>query len=102
MPLDPQLQPIIDMIGGELPVVGRSADDVRAMLSGGSSRSDEGLRSVEDVTVAGLPARIYRADGTASPEPVLVYFHGGGWSIGSIASHDATCASLAADSGVTV
>ena len=103
MPIDPQLLPIIELLGGTLPVVGKDAAEVRAMLSGGAPRRDDGLRSVEDITVAGgLPARIYRAEGTPSPEPVLVFFHGGGWVIGGIDSHDATCASIAADSGVTV
>ena len=103
MPLDPQLQPILGMFGGELAVIGKTPEEVRAMMSSfDMPRSDDGLRSVEDVTVAGLPARVYRAEGTGSPEPVFVYYHGGGFVIGSIANYDATCASIAADSGVTV
>ena len=73
MRLDPQLQPILEMIGGELPVVGRTAAEVRAVMSGGAPRRDVGLRAVEDLTVMGadgsLPARVYRPDGTASPAP---------------------------------
>ena len=102
MVIDPQLVPILDLFGGELPVVGRAPAEVRAMMSGGAPRSDEGLRVVEDITVAGLPARAYRPEGSASAAPGLVYFHGGGWVIGGIASTDAMCAALAADSGVTV
>jgi acetyl esterase len=102
MAIDPQLVPILDLVGGELPVVGRAPTDVRAMMSGGAPRSDEGLGAVEDITAAGLVARVYRPEGSASAAPGLVYFHGGGWVIGGIASHDAMCAALAAGSGVTV
>lgn len=49
---------------------------------------------VEDVTInaAGhsVPVRIYRADGL-SGAPVVVYFHGGGWVIGSVTASDAFC-----------
>jgi acetyl esterase/lipase len=34
-----------------------------------------------------IRVRMYRPDG-ASNRPVLVYFHGGGWVVGSIESHD--------------
>lgn len=48
-----------------------------------------------------LPVRLYRP---ASPTPtgLLVYLHGGGWVIGSIASHDGLAAELADGSGVAV
>jgi len=36
------------------------------------------------------------------PRPVLVYFHGGGWVIGDLETHDATVRALAAASGVTI
>jgi acetyl esterase len=40
----------------------------------------------------------------SAPEtgPLLVFFHGGGWAVGSIKSHDRACALLAHDSGVKV
>ncbi|HMC68964.1 MAG TPA: alpha/beta hydrolase, partial [Mycobacteriales bacterium] len=34
--------------------------------------------------------------------PVVVYFHGGGWCIGNITSHDGVCRKLANQSGLTV
>jgi acetyl esterase len=48
-----------------------------------------------------IPVRIYTPNGTA-PFPVLVYFHGGGWVIGSLDSHDGTCRDLANGSGAVV
>lgn len=44
-----------------------------------------------------LPARLYRgAQLDGSRLPVVIYFHGGGYVIGSLDSHDALCRRLAA------
>jgi acetyl esterase/lipase len=65
----------------------------------------EDVASVVDVAieVAGgvrVPARVYRPlPGTL---PVVVYFHGGGWVLGSIDSHDVACRALANASGAVV
>lgn len=40
-----------------------------------------------------LPIRIYTPEGTG-PFPVLVFYHGGGWVIGDLDSHDNICRSL--------
>ncbi|WP_428851955.1 alpha/beta hydrolase [Imbroritus primus] len=37
-----------------------------------------------------------------APPPLLVYFHGGGWAVGSPQTHAAICAMLAHDTGCTV
>jgi acetyl esterase len=49
-----------------------------------------------------LSARLYRPLTAPATGPLLVFFHGGGWAIGSIQSHDRACALLAFDSGVKV
>ncbi|MFT4199763.1 alpha/beta hydrolase [Gordonia sp. (in: high G+C Gram-positive bacteria)] len=58
----------------------------------------------EDVVIDGpagpIPATRLRA-GTAS-RGIVVYFHGGGWTIGSRASHDGPARDLAVDAGVDV
>lgn len=47
-----------------------------------------------------LSARLYRpAAGVSGPLPLLLYFHGGGYVCGSLASHDSICRLLARDSG---
>jgi acetyl esterase len=49
---------------------------------------------------AGTPLRLYRpGPGTL---PLLVYFHGGGWTIGDLETHDVVCRTLARDSGCAV
>jgi acetyl esterase len=63
------------------------------------------LAHVEDLLVpardgAQLPARLYQA--TTDARGVLLYFHGGGFTIGSIGTHDILCRELAALAGCTV
>jgi acetyl esterase len=44
-----------------------------------------------------IPMRLYRGLGTTDDErlPALVYFHGGGWTIGDLDTHDVVCRELA-------
>jgi acetyl esterase len=44
-----------------------------------------------------IPLRLYRAAGSDADEalPALVYFHGGGWTIGDLDTHDTLCRELA-------
>ena len=62
--------------------------------------------TVDDRTVAGaagpLPARLYVPHGAETPGPLLVYYHGGGWVEGSVATHDPSCRLLAHLAGVRV
>ena len=51
-----------------------------------------------------LPARFYVPGRLPAgvPAPLLVYYHGGGWVIGDLDTHDGVCRFLAAAAGVTV
>jgi len=50
-----------------------------------------------------IPLRLYRPAGAAAGAlPVLVYYHGGGWVIGDLDSHDVLCRQLANGSGCVV
>lgn len=49
-----------------------------------------------------LPARLYRPLSAPPAGPLMLFFHGGGWAVGSIQSHDRACALLACESGVKV
>ena len=49
-----------------------------------------------------IPARLYTPAGAATPSGLLVYFHGGGFVIGDLETHDAHCRRLAHHSGQRV
>jgi len=56
------------------------------------------VRSLAATGPAGtIPLRLYRGQGLpqAGAQPALVYFHGGGWVIGDLESHDQVCRALA-------
>jgi acetyl esterase len=44
-----------------------------------------------------IPLRLYRGKGAEQgrPQPAVVFFHGGGWVIGDLESHDQICRTLA-------
>lgn len=58
------------------------------------------LPRVEDLEVAGRPARLYAPGGGRLP--VLLYLHGGGFTIGDLETHDSLCRQLALRSGAAV
>jgi acetyl esterase/lipase len=101
MPLDPQAQSFLDRMRelgipgiGEVP-----PDDARAVQDDAAATVFGPVPDVtwEDRELPGpggpLPVRVYRpGDG---PAPVLAYFHGGGWVLGSLGTHHGVCATLA-------
>jgi len=62
----------------------------------------EDVAEVRDIEIDGpggpIPVRVYTPQGT-TPLPLLVYLHGGGWTIGSIESFDTVVRALANASG---
>ncbi len=58
------------------------------------------LPRVEDIVVAGLPARLYAP--SRGKLPALLYLHGGGFVVGSLETHDSLCRQLALRSSGTV
>jgi acetyl esterase len=51
-----------------------------------------------------IPMRLYRplASSATAALPVLVYYHGGGWVIGDLDTHDSLCRALSNESGCAV
>jgi acetyl esterase len=99
VPIDPQLESYLANAFAvhELPV-----EDARAMVEQGATAMFGEKDAVGAVVDRTLPApvrvRIYEPPG-ARPErgfPVLVYFHGGGWVVGSLDTHDGVCRALCA------
>jgi acetyl esterase len=85
----------------------RAAEAIAAILGQQSrERPDDGV-AVEDIAVAGadgdLPARLYRPAGLLSRlNPMVLYFHGGGFVTGDLDSHDASARALARRTGAIV
>ena len=104
MPIDPMLLAVLEAFPMQFDDLGSmTAQEVRTLFEQGNPPPGEDVASVEDLEVPGpdgpLPVRVYRPDGAAVPAPVVVFFHGGGWVLGSIATHDATCRGLANRTG---
>ncbi len=57
------------------------------------------VAEVRDLTAPGpagpIPLRLYRGTGAGNPAPALVFYHGGGWVIGDLDTHDGACRMLA-------
>ncbi len=100
MPLDPGTAALLELIEvAGYPPFSESSPDVarkafRAMTCDLVQPADVvPVGSVEEITVAGRPARVYRPEGEA-PEggrPTLVFLHGGGFVIGDLDTHDQVC-----------
>jgi len=65
------------------------------------------LARVEELSIPtahghAVPARLYGDAATPAAGPVMLYFHGGGWVIGDLETHDALCAEIARAAGMTV
>ena len=108
--LDPQVRALIDkLVQLKLPPVHTlTPTDARRMY-----RDRRAYTQPEPPTVAAalnlhtddaVPLRLYRPLSAESQPvlPVLVYFHGGGWTIGDLDTHDVLCRQLCAAAGVVV
>ena len=94
---------------GHAPLHTRSPQDARVAYEAGAGVLEvpkAALARVEDLRIPArdghaLPARLY-APTTDAGLPLLLYTHGGGFTIGSIATHDILCRELARLAGCMV
>ena len=103
MPLHPQAQAILERIEsfGDPPIQESTPVEVRALRRPRFEMSTVGVHEVRAVDAGGVPARLYRPN----DDPGLglfVYFHGGGWVIGDLDTHDQIGRTLAVESGHAV
>ncbi len=104
MPLHPVVQEMLhQMAQADGPAMTEmSPDEARAMYRtlNATMPSPDGV-DVEDLTAGDIPVRVYRVSKDKG-QPVLVYFHGGGWVIGDLETHDGPCRQLALAADCTV
>ena len=60
------------------------------------------VAQVQELMAGTIPLRMYRPVEGGAPLPALVYFHGGGWVIGDLDTHDTLCRQLANASGCAI
>ncbi|ASL42332.1 Carboxylesterase NlhH [Burkholderia sp. AD24] len=109
MPLNPKIEQVLDMIArAKRPQLHEmTAQQARASYEKSApilEVASAPMFSVDDLRVptrdgATIRARLYfpAEPGWAEPVPALVYFHGGGFTVGSVDTHDALCRMFARD-----
>jgi len=111
--LHPQTRALLDLIEqrGVPPTHTLSPGDAREFYRErrfATQPPAEAVGKVQDLLAAGphgpIPLRLYRPLGSsdAAIMPVLVYYHGGGFVIGDLDTHDTLCRELANLAGVAV
>jgi acetyl esterase len=110
VPLDPQAAAILaELAAVKLPDLSTLPPEILRKafreLAGRDAEAVE-LASVEDRMIPGpagpIPVRIYAPEPGAGPLPLLVYFHGGGFVLCDLDTHDPTCRALAKRAGCVV
>src|SRR2546427_26796 len=112
MALDPQAANVIDLIikSGRPAYHTLSPKEARRLFletRPASTPPAPQLGAVRDVSAEGplgaIPLRVYRPAGVPDSTrlPVHVFFHGGGWVIGDIETHDVVCRQLTPASAVS-
>jgi acetyl esterase len=107
MPLDPQAEMLLRQFSdmGFPGFAALGVEQARALFGEMERPAGEPVALVEDRAAPGpagdIPVRLYRPDVRPAP-PLVVYFHGGGWTIGSVDGHDLVCRALANRVGCAV
>jgi acetyl esterase len=103
--LDPKVRAMLDAAGPVAEFRTKPLGGLRELFGEQTAKIPklrEPVSKIEDRTAAGgVPVRLYRPEGMG-PFPALLYFHGGGWVLGDLESHDDVCRSLASRGGVVV
>jgi|KBSSwiStaDraftv2_1062776.scaffolds.fasta_scaffold08319_7 acetyl esterase len=109
MPLDPQAQKVVDALAALNLKPFRDSSPAEARESMRSRTAALGpfeeVPAVADhrvpVTGGEITVRVYKPAGMG-PHPVLVFYHGGGWVIGDLYTHDGICRSIVNAAGCAV
>lgn len=109
MPLDPEARVLLDLVAaaGAPPFEESTPAQAREIRAALAPPVLEPCFATRDLDLGGVPGRLYHprdpGDSPADqPLGLLVYFHGGGWVIGDLESHDNVCHALCRRSGHAV
>ncbi len=113
MILDPDAQRVLDLMkaAGRPPLNTLSPEEARGFFAAGRTVLQPDPPDVAELRNLQAPGpngpvslRLYRGMGLAAGEmaPVLIYYHGGGWVLGDLDSHDQACRALANAAGCCV
>ena len=100
MPLTAEAQAALKLRANAPPLHTLSVEQARAASAAARVKPEvqESVAWVEDLSIPGpggdIPVRLYSPNPDAQL-PTLVYFHGGGWVLGDLDSHDPLCRALA-------
>jgi acetyl esterase len=109
--LDPQVKALLELMAerGLPPTHTLTPQDARAFYRERRFFTQPEPRPLAEVRELSAPGpagaialRLYRPFEAVVPAPTLVYFHGGGWTIGDLDTHDVLCRELADESGCAV
>jgi acetyl esterase len=113
VPLDPTAKGLIEVMEANWPDLDNTpAAEVRRLVHENSAAAAKAgpppreVAKVEDRSIPGpagdIPVRIYWPLGPTGALPLVVYFHGGGFVICDLDSHDGACRALANETGTVV
>jgi len=96
MPLHAQTAAVLDAMRqlGAPPLHELTPEQGRTAYIAMRTVSKVQLHEIRDIDAGGVKCRHYRTTGQ-TPAPLLIYYHGGGWVIGDLESHDDVCRKLA-------
>ena len=103
--LDPAILPYLDLLRrGALPIATSTVDELRAgaraVRAGWRDRAPA-MHETIDERFEGMRYRIYRPTAAERP-PAVIFFHGGGWTLMDIDTHDPIARLIAAASGAAI
>lgn len=110
--LDPEIAALLDIMAqsGAPPLHMLDPADAKSAYKASRTalttpdRPDVIIRDINAETSAGvIPVRLYRPAGADHATlPALIFYHGGGFTIGDLDTHDGVCQTLCAQAGIVV
>lgn len=109
MTLNPAVEALLGMMaqGPQFDFENGTPEEVRTAYGQSMAAGEPiAMARVENIVIPlegrNLDARLYVPEGAEATPPLVLFYHGGGWVIGDLESHDGTCRALARASKAAV